>query len=128
MVPHMPVPMVIIPMDIQLTRTNHHINYLKGCQQTKSILKSLRTNLTPQVPIVSSTLHLKWEEAQLNFGLLLTSILLEYWENRKKSIDDEIEIIMSIIKKNTHPDELDFMTRPARPAPEERRFQNKHFK
>ena len=72
--------------------------------------KSLRVNLIPQVPVISSTLHLKWEEAQLNFGLTLTSILLEYWENRQKSISDEIDVIVDIIKKNTDSEEIEFMT------------------
>ena len=97
-------------LNIQLTRTNHHINYLKKCELSKTIPKSLRVNLIPQVPVISSTLHLKWEEAQLNFGLTLTSILLEYWENRQKSISDEIDVIVDIIKKNTDSEEIEFMT------------------
>ena len=100
---------VLKKLNIQLTRTNHHIAYLKKCHNNKSIPKSLRTNLTPQVPVVSSTLHLKWEEAQLNFGLTLTTILLEYWENRQKSINEEIEVIMDIIRPSTDSEEIDFM-------------------
>lgn len=101
---------VLKKLNIQLTRTDHHINYLKKCDRLKSIPKSLRINLTPQVPVVSSALQLKWEEAILNFGLTLTNILLEYWENRRKHIKDEIESILDIIKENTEAEEIEYMT------------------
>ena len=72
--------------------------------------KSLRINLTPQVPVVNSYLQLRWEEAQQNFGLTLTNILLEYWQNRLKSITDEIGIITNLIKENTEDAEMEHMT------------------
>ena len=101
---------VLKKLNIQLTRTNHHCNYLSKCQRTKTIPKSLRVNLTPQVPVVNSYLQLKWEEAQHTFGLTLTSILLDYWDSRKKAIQDEITVIMDIIKENTTEPELEYMT------------------
>ena len=51
---------VLKKLNIQLTRTEHHINYLKKCERTKSIPKSLRVNLTPQVPVINSYLQLRW--------------------------------------------------------------------
>ena len=101
---------VLKKLNIQLTRTEHHINYLKRCERTKSIPKSLRVNLTPQVPVINSYLQLRWEEAQQQFGLTLTTILLEYWESRKKSIQAEIEVILNMMKENTEQSELDYMT------------------
>ncbi|MCG8076368.1 MAG: hypothetical protein JAY75_09030, partial [Candidatus Thiodiazotropha taylori] len=92
------------------TRTNHHITYLNKCLRSKNIPKSLRVNLTPQVPVVNSYLQLKWEEAQQDFGLTLTRILLEYWENRQKSINEEIQVILDIIKQHTQEEELEYMT------------------
>lgn len=68
---------VLKKLIIQLTRTRHHIEYLEKSEQSKSIPKPLRVNLTPQVPVINSTLSLKWEEAHLNFGHSLTKILLE---------------------------------------------------
>ena len=101
---------VLKKLNIQLTRTDHHISYLQRCEQSKTIPKSLRVNLTQQVPVINSYLQLRWEEAQLNFGLTLTKILLEYWENRRKSIQEEIKVISDIIKENTEQDEIDFTT------------------
>ncbi|MCG8049068.1 MAG: hypothetical protein N0E48_26275 [Candidatus Thiodiazotropha endolucinida] len=101
---------VLKKLNIQLTRTDHHINYLRKCERTRSTPKSLRVNLTPQVPVVSSALHLKWEEAILNFGLTLTRILLEYWENRRKHILEEIDTILGIIKETTDAEEVEYMT------------------
>ena len=54
---------VLKKLHIQLTRTKHHISYLSKCECSKSIPKSLRVNLTPQVPVIYSTLQLKWEKA-----------------------------------------------------------------
>ena len=101
---------VLKKLNIQLTRTNHHISYLKKCKQNRTIPKSLRVTLTPQVPVVSSYLQLKWEQAQIDFGLTLTSILLEYWDNRWKSITDEIKVISDLIKETTEESEIEFMT------------------
>lgn len=50
---------VLKKLNIQLTRTNHHINYLKRCERTRIIPKALRVTLTPQVPVVSSFLRTK---------------------------------------------------------------------
>ena len=63
-----------------------------------------------QVLVVSSYLQLKWEQAQIDFGLTLTSILLEYWDNRWKSITDEIKVISDLIKETTEESEIEFMT------------------
>ena len=95
---------VLKKLHIQLTRTEHHINYLKRCERLRSVPKSLRINLTPQVPVISSALQLKWEEAILGFGITLTTILLEYWENRQRNIKEEIETIFekSTIGKLNH--------------------------
>lgn len=100
---------VLKKLNIQLTRTQHHITYLEKCEHTKTIPKALRVTLTPQVPVVSSFLQLKWEQAQIDFGLTLTRILLEYWENRRKSITDEINVIRDLIKENTEEAEIEFM-------------------
>ena len=101
---------VLKKLNIQLTRTNHHISYLKKCKQNRTIPKSPRVTLTPQVPVVSSYLQLKWEQAQIDFGLTLTSILLEYWDKRWKSITDEIKVISDLIKETTEESEIEFMT------------------
>ena len=101
---------VLKKLNIQLTRTDHHITYLMKCDCLRSIPKSLRVNLTPQVPVVNSTLQLKWEEAIMHFGLSLTRILLEYWENRRKHIMEEIDTILGIIKENNDMEEVEFMT------------------
>ena len=100
---------VLKKLHIQLTRTKHHITYLEKCERTKTIPKSLRVTLTPQVPVVNSFLQLKWEQAQIDFGLTLTRILLEYWENRLKSITEEIKVINDVIKENTEESEIEFM-------------------
>ena len=65
--------------------------------------------LTPQVPVVNSLLQLKWEQAQKDFSLTLTRILLEYWENRKRSIS-ELNIVNELIKEGTEEAEVEFMT------------------
>ena len=40
-----------------MPRTDHHINYLKKCECTKTIPKALQVTLTPQVPVVNSLLQ-----------------------------------------------------------------------
>ena len=60
--------------------------------------------------MVNSYLQLKWEEAQHTFGLTLTGILLDYWDSQKKAIQDEITVIMDIIKENMTEPELEYMT------------------
>ena len=101
---------VLKKLNIQLTRTKHHISYLTKCDKSKIIPRSLRVNLIPQVPVINSVLQLKWEEAQLNFGHTLTKILLEYWDNRQQSILSEIESIMDVIKQGTTEDEVSHIT------------------
>ena len=52
--------------------------------------KFKQTTLTAsQVPVVNSLLQLKWEQAQIDFSLTLTGILLEYWET-KHSKDERV--------------------------------------
>ena len=101
---------ILKKLNIQLTRTKHHISYLTKCDKSKIIPRSLRVNLIPQVPVINSELQLKWEEAQLNFGHTLTKILLEYWDNRQQSILSEIESIMDVIKQGTTEDEVSHIT------------------
>ena len=72
------------------------------------IPKALRMTLTPQVPVVNSLLQ--WEQAQTDFSLTLTRILLEYWESRKRSISEELNIINELIKEGTEEAEVEFMT------------------
>lgn len=100
---------VLKKLNVQLTRTKHHIKYLSKCVHTKTIPKSLRVNITPQVPVINSVLQLKWEEAQLNFGFALTKILLEYWEERLQQVSKEIASISEIIKQDTDVSEINFM-------------------
>ena len=101
---------VLKKLNIQITRTNHHIAYLKRCERNGMVPKSLRVNLTPQVPVIDSTLQLKWEEAQIGFGLALTRILLEYWTSRQRTINQEIEVVNNLIKQNTEKEEIELMT------------------
>lgn len=100
---------VLRKLNIQLTRTEHHIGYLEKCISNKSIPRSLRVNLTPQVPVITSILQIKWEEAIINFGTNLTEILLEYWQNLKENLQQEISSIFVDLQKRTSVDEIDLI-------------------
>jgi hypothetical protein len=101
---------VLKKLNIQRTRTEHHINYLQKCITTKSVPRALRVNLTPQVPVISSTLQIKWEEAHIEFGNKLCEILLQYWENRHTQLQQEIEIISKDLKEITSPEQIELIT------------------
>ena len=88
---------VLKKLSIQMTRTDHYINYLKKCERTKTIPKALRVTLTPQVLVVNSLLQLKWEQAQIDFGLTLTQILLDYWE--KDPSQKNLTSLMDLLRK-----------------------------
>jgi hypothetical protein len=101
---------VLKRLNIQNTRTNHHIKYLERCINTKTIPKSLRVNLTPQVPVINSLLQIEWEEAHITFGLKLCSILLQYWKNRKEIIIKEMETVNTDLNKITSQDQINLIT------------------
>jgi hypothetical protein len=100
---------VLKKLNIQLTRTEHHVQYLEKCVINKSTPRSLRVNLTPQVPVINSVLQIKWEEAHINFGLQLTKILLEYWNTRKSQLVEEIREVEKHLKDTTSTDEVDLI-------------------
>lgn len=100
---------VLKKLNIQLTRTKHHIEYLERCNSTKSIPKSLRISLTPQVPIINSVLQIKWEDAHQKIGLELPSILLDYWKSRAAQLTQEITDVQSSLDSSTTPDQVDLI-------------------
>ena len=63
---------VLKKLNIQLTRTEHHINDLKRCHNQRSIPKSLRLNLTPQVPVVNSALQLMGRSEPQDLQIMTT--------------------------------------------------------
>ena len=101
---------VLKKLNIQLARTDHHVQYLERCVSNKSTPRSLRVNLTPQVPVINSVLQIKWEEAHINFGQQLTKILLDYWNTRKSQLLEEIKEVDTHLKETTSVDEVDLIT------------------
>ena len=100
---------VLRKLKIQQTRTSHHIDYLNRCIESKTIPKSLRVNLTPQVPVINSSLQIKWEEAHIEFGHKLCTILLQYWQSRQTQISQEIESIEKDLESLTTRDQIDLI-------------------
>jgi hypothetical protein len=78
-------------LHMKLHRTKNHAAYLERCCTQDIIPKTLRVKIIPQIPDSTAAFLLKWEEAHLNFSRSLIRLLSEYWNNRVKYIEQQIE-------------------------------------
>jgi hypothetical protein len=103
---------VLKDIKLRQTRSEHHLSLIDKAIGEGIVLNGLRREVRPQIPDQPIDLVIKWEQAHLDFGLKLQTLLKEYWTDKITTYQNDIaDTIQRIPQVNQLPDqaELDYI-------------------
>ena len=105
---------VLKDIKLRLARSEHHLTLVDKAITDGVVLNGLRREVRPQIPDQPIDLVIKWEQAHLDFGKKLQTLLQEYWTDKITSYQNDIADTMSRIPKingDTDQPEVDFINK-----------------
>ena len=73
------------------TKAKHHATYLGKCLTDKNPPNGLIKKTEPQIPSINITFMVKWERVHNEFGLILSTLLKDYWTHLVQELSDSIK-------------------------------------
>jgi hypothetical protein len=81
---------VLKDIKLRLSRSEHHLTLVDKAIEDGVVLNGLRREVRPQIPDQPIDLIIKWEQAHLDFGRNLQTLLQGYWTEKISSYQDDI--------------------------------------
>ena len=99
---------VLKDIKLRLARSEHHLTLVDKAIADGVVLNGLRREVRPQIPDQPIDLVIKWEQAHLDFGKNLQTLLQEYWTDKITAYQNDIADTMNRIPQaNGETDQAD---------------------
>ena len=82
-------------------RANHHIQLLNSALEKKTPPRGLIPKISPKIPDTAGKFIIKWEGIQQQTGIQLTETLRDYWIDRSKKLNEELDPIKNKVRLET---------------------------
>ena len=83
-----------------IERANHHIQLLNTALEKKTPPRGLIPKISPKIPGRSIS---RWKGIQQQTGIQLTETLRDYWIDRSKKLNEELDPIKNKVRLETSP-------------------------
>ena len=88
-----------------LTKAEHHIEVLTTNLHRENPPAGLTPRIRPQVPNPSVNFLIEWQDKLQNLGLELTKQLIQFWQDRAKSLLNDYKELERVIKSRSQSEE-----------------------
>ena len=86
-----------------IERANHHKQLLNTALEKKTPPRGLIPKISPKIPDTPGRFIIRWEGIQQQTGIQLTETLRDYWLDRSKKLNEELDPIKNKVRLETSP-------------------------
>ena len=86
-----------------IKRANYHIQLLNTALEKKTLPRGLIPKISPKIPDTPGRFIIRWEGFQQQTGIQFTETLRDYWIDRTKKLNEELDPIKNKVRPETSP-------------------------